>query len=311
MRYASAPPFRQALEARLAAASRAGGPSLARLRKEVAFDRLLARLVAVAPDRWILKGALALDYRFGDRARSTRDVDLAVAGDEASATPDLLAAQAADLDDFFNFAIERTGTLDRIADGAAVRYHVVAELAGRTFDAFVLDVGFDPPDGVEPDRLRGPALLAFAGIDPVVVPALPLEFGVAEKVHAYTRAYGDRMLASTRVKDLVDLVLIAGEAGLDVRRLREALEVTFDRRATHPLPARLPRPRPTGACPTAECAATSDLNRTSGPGTNWRPPSSIPCSPARSSQGHGILPPGAGGRERRSVGCDDRRRRAR
>ncbi|MEO5965960.1 MAG: nucleotidyl transferase AbiEii/AbiGii toxin family protein [Candidatus Limnocylindrales bacterium] len=242
MRYASAPPFREALETRLGAASRSGGPSLARLRKEVVFDRLLARLVAVAPDRWILKGALALDYRFGDRARTTRDVDLAVRGDEASASADLLAAQAADLGDFFSFAIERTGTLDRVADGAAVRYHVVAELAGRTFDAFVLDVGFDPPAGVEPDRLHGPDLLGFASIDPVVVPALPLEFAVAEKVHAYTRAYGDRRLGSTRVKDLVDLVLIAGEASLDARRLREALEVTFAHRATHPSPARLPRP---------------------------------------------------------------------
>ncbi len=242
MRYASAPRFRQALESRLGAVSRAGGPSLVRLRKEVVFDRLLARLVAVAPDRWILKGALALDYRFGDRARTTRDVDLAVAGDEASATADLLAAQAADLGDFFAFAIERTGALDRLVDGAAVRYHVVAELAGRTFDEFVLDVGFDPPAGVEPDRLRGPALLAFAGIEPVLVPALPLEFGVAEKVHAYTRAYGDRTVASTRVKDLVDLALIAGEAALDGRRLRAALQVTFDRRATHALPARLPRP---------------------------------------------------------------------
>ena len=195
MRYASAPPFRQALEARLGTASGAGGPSVARLRKEVVFDRLLARLVAVAPDRWILKGALALDYRFGDRARTTRDIDLAVAGDEASATADLLAAQAVDLGDFFSFAIERTGALDRLADDAAVRYHVVAELAGRTFDEFVLDVGFDPPAGVEPDRLHGPDLLAFAGIDPVVVPALPLEFGVAEKVHAYTRAYAEQLQA--------------------------------------------------------------------------------------------------------------------
>lgn len=242
MRYASAPPFRQALETRLSAASRSGGPSLARLRKEVVFDRLLARLVAEAPDRWILKGALALDYRFGVRARTTRDIDLAVDGDEASATADLLAAQAADLDDFFGFVIERTGALDRLVDGAAVRFHVVAELAGRTFDEFVLDVGFDPPAGVEPDRLRGPDLLAFAGIEPVVVRALPLEFGVAEKFHAYTRVYGDRTVASTRVKDLVDLVLIATEAALDGRRLRAALEVTFDRRATHPLPARLPRP---------------------------------------------------------------------
>jgi hypothetical protein len=242
MRYASAPPFRQALEARLGAASRAGGPSLARLRKEVAFDRLLARLVAVAPDRWILKGALALDYRFGDRARTTRDVDLAMRGDEASTTADLLAAQALDLGDFFSLAVERTGDLDRLGDGAAVRYHVVAELAGRVFDEFVLDVGFDPPAGVEPDRLHGPDLLAFAGIDPVVVPTLPLEFAVAEKVHAYTRSYGERSLASTRVKDLVDLVLIAGEAALDARRLREALEVTFDHRATHPRPPRLPGP---------------------------------------------------------------------
>ena len=165
-----------------------------------------------------------------------------MAGDEASAAADLLAAQAVDLGDFFSLAIERTGTLDRLTDGAAVRYHVVAELAGRTFDEFVLDVGFDPPAGVAPDRLRGPDLLAFAGIGPVVVPALPLEFAVAEKVHAYTRAYGDRMLASTRVKDFVDLVLIAGEAALDARRLRAALDVTFNHRATHPLPARLPRP---------------------------------------------------------------------
>lgn len=242
MRYASAPFFRQALEARLAAASRDGGPSLARLRKEVAFDRLLARLVAVAPDRWILKGALALEYRFGERARTTRDVDLAMRGDETAATADLLAAQALDTGDFFSFAIERTGSVGRHDDGSAVRHHVVAELAGRIFDAFVLDIGFDPPAGLEPDRLRGPDLLAFAGIDPVDVPALPLEFAVAEKLHAYTRSYGDRGRASTRVKDLVDLVLIAGKANLDARKLREALDATFERRATHPLPPRLPAP---------------------------------------------------------------------
>ena len=37
---------------------------------------------------------------------------------------------------------------------------------------------------VDPDRLRGPDLPAFAGIDPVVVGALPLEFAIAEKVQA-------------------------------------------------------------------------------------------------------------------------------
>ncbi len=260
MRYASAPAFRQALDVRLGALSRDTGRSLVRLRKEVAFDRLLARLVVAAPDRWLLKGALALDYRFGDRSRTTRDIDLATTGDEASATADLLAAQAIDLGDFFTFIIERTGALDRLADAAAVRYHVAAELAGRTFDEFVLDVGFDPPIGVEPARLRGPDLLAFAGIEPVEVPALPLEDQVAEKVHALSRGYGDGSHPSPRVKDLVDLVLIAAEAEPDADRLREAMERTFARRASHPLPVALPRPPADWRVPYGRMARTIGLD---------------------------------------------------
>ena len=82
MRYASAAAFRRALETRLLAQSRNGGVSLIRLRKSVAFDRLLARVFAVAPDRWVLKGGLALDYRLGARARTTMDIDLAGPGGE-------------------------------------------------------------------------------------------------------------------------------------------------------------------------------------------------------------------------------------
>ena len=118
MRYASAGALRRALDMRLATHARETGRSVVRLRKGVAFDRLLARLFAVAPERWVLKGALALDYRFGDRARTTKDVDLACAGDEASTTGDLLAAQAVDLGDFFGFAIERTSALDRMVGGS-------------------------------------------------------------------------------------------------------------------------------------------------------------------------------------------------
>ena len=124
MRYASAAAFRRALEDRLLAQSQQTGRSLARLRKEVVFDRLLARLLAVAPGRWVLRGGLALDYRFGDRARTTRDIDLAMAGGEEGATTALLAAQAADLGDFFGFAVERTAELDELQEGAAVRYRV-------------------------------------------------------------------------------------------------------------------------------------------------------------------------------------------
>jgi len=187
-RYSSAEAFRRALETRIASMSRQSGRSLARIRKEIVFDRFLARLVEVAPGKWVLKGGLALDYRFGDRARTTKDIDLATAGGEAGATTDLLAVQAADVGDYFVFAIERTNQTDDPDGGFAVRYHVRVELAARIFDEFVLDVGFDPPD--EADELQGPNLLEFAGLPPVVAPAIPLELQVAEKVHAYSRTYG-------------------------------------------------------------------------------------------------------------------------
>jgi hypothetical protein len=81
MRYASAGACRRALEDRLNQQARAARKQEVRLRKGVVFQRLLARLMAVAPDRWILKGGLALDFRLPDRPgarpRVTKDMDLA------------------------------------------------------------------------------------------------------------------------------------------------------------------------------------------------------------------------------------------
>lgn len=226
------------MEQRLLDRSRATGESLVRLRKTVVFDRLLARLSAAAPGRWVLKGALALDFRLRQRGRTTKDLDLVRRDDEEAATNDLLAAQAVDLGDFFVFSVEKVGR-PRDAEGDAVRYRVRAELGGRLFEEVRADVGFTDPLRWRPERLRGTDLLAFAGIEPAEVPALPLEQQVAEKVHAYTRTYGGGQ-ASSRVKDLVDLVLVKTSMGVEAARLREALEVTFASRGGQPLPAKLP-----------------------------------------------------------------------
>jgi hypothetical protein len=106
VKYRTSAAFRTALEARLKAAQH-GGVGLARLRKRVVFERLLARLYAVAPDAWVLKGGFALELRLGAQARTTKDiyVDWAVGEDEAVGL--LLDAVAVTLDDRFEFAIER------------------------------------------------------------------------------------------------------------------------------------------------------------------------------------------------------------
>ncbi len=239
MRYTSAAAFRAALEQRLLNQSRETGTSLVRLRKTVVFDRLLARLVAVAPGRWVLKGALALDFRLGTRSRTTKDMDLARHDDGDAATADFIAAQAIDLGDFFTLVIERSRDLAE-GPGGAIRYHVRAELAGRLFEEANVDVGFGDPLPTSPDPVRGPDLLSFAGIPSAEVPALPLEQHVAEKVHAYTRNYGPGV--NTRVKDLVDLALIQSFVGLDPRLLRTSLERTFEGRGLQALPGALPAP---------------------------------------------------------------------
>ena len=76
MSYQTGQAFRRALEARLLNQSIQGAVSLVRLRKLVAFDRFLARLLAVRPDGWMLKGGLALQLRLGQRARTTKDIDV-------------------------------------------------------------------------------------------------------------------------------------------------------------------------------------------------------------------------------------------
>jgi hypothetical protein len=241
VRYTTAAAFRTALEQRLLAAARQRDIPLVRLRKLVAFERLLARLRVVAPDRWILKGAVALHLRLGARFRSTKDMDLGRWDNERAATDDFIAAQQVDLGDYFRFTVEKSAKLDELLEGTAVRYLVSSHLAGRRFEELTVDVGFGDPLVVEPERLRGPDLLSFAEIEGTEVPVLPLEQHVAEKVHAYTRGYaGGR--PSTRVKDLVDLVLILSLFPFGAARLRSALDETLGARGTHPVPSALPPP---------------------------------------------------------------------
>jgi len=241
LRYATAAAFRTALETRLLAGSRNGTESITRLRKHVVFDRLLARLLLDPDNHWVLKGGLALDYRFGSRARTTKDADLTGPDSESRATSALIAVQSVDLGDFFEFEVQRTGHLDQIREGAAVRYRVRAFLAGRLFEEGIVDVGFGLAPIWEPELIIGRNLLSFAGIEPVTAPTLPLELQVAEKVHAYTGTYGEGV-GSTRVKDLVDLAMIAQTSAMDGDRLATALRVTFDQRGRQALAKDLPAP---------------------------------------------------------------------
>ena len=67
--YRSGAAFRRALEERLRSRSLDAGVPLVRLRKTVAFDRILARLIQLQPDRWILKGGFAIQFTPGGQSQ--------------------------------------------------------------------------------------------------------------------------------------------------------------------------------------------------------------------------------------------------
>lgn len=73
--YMDAGSFRQALEARLNKMAKAQGADIQRLRRQVAFDRLLCRLFCYADSPWLLKGGYAMELRL-EESRTTRDIDL-------------------------------------------------------------------------------------------------------------------------------------------------------------------------------------------------------------------------------------------
>jgi hypothetical protein len=239
MKYESGSAFRRALEERLRNRNIQSGIPLVWLRKLVVFDRFLARLFTLYPDKWVVKGGLALQLRLGGKARTTKDIDVLALAYRSDIYPALRDAGTLDLEDWFLFEVEKParGSAD---DFGGLRFQVRAILDGRAFETFHIDVGEGDPVLEAPENLPTPDLLKFADIQPTIVPCYPLTQQIAEKLHAYTRSHPSG--ESSRVKDFTDMLLIAQMGTINGAKLSEALLATFNGRRTHPMPTQLPDP---------------------------------------------------------------------
>jgi len=266
--YKTAQAFRAALEDRLKQMAKGNAAELVRLRRHVAFDRLLARFFAEANPPWILKGGYTFELRSRQKSRVTRDMDLSVpipvaikAGsdlDQIDRVKILLQKSALhDLHDWFEFRVgEPMHDLDAAPYGGA-RFPIEVRMANRRFATFHLDVGLGDAVVSAPEWLVAHDFLGFAEISPPRVAVLPREQQFAEKIHAYTLPRGDR--GNTRVKDLVDLVLLIQLGLPNAAQVKVALTATFERRQTHPIPIALALPPEAWQAQYADLAAECDL----------------------------------------------------
>jgi len=246
-KYATAGAFRRALEERLKRASLTDQIDPNRLRRQVSFDRLLARLFREEPAPWVLKGGYALELRF-KAARSTVDIDLTVQRVETTAAGGdtnqviramLQSAAGISLGDWFEFTVGPASMDLTAAPYGGARYPVEVRMDERTFARFHLDAGVGDVVMRPLEMIVCRDWLGFAGIESSRVLMIAREQQLAEKIHAYTLP---RNAANSRVKDLVDMALLIGSGDLDKRRILEALRLTFERRGTHDLARLVPPP---------------------------------------------------------------------
>jgi hypothetical protein len=118
------------------------------------------------------------------------------------------------------------------------RWSLAVNLGTKRFASLTLDIGIEETSFRRPDVVRGPDLLSFAGISRTAVRVIPVEYHLAEKLHAYSCIYANER-ESTRVKDLLDIVLLAGHHPISREDLSAAIHDVFGSRSTHAIPDRL------------------------------------------------------------------------
>jgi len=127
--------------------------------------------------------------------------------------------------DYFSFEVEPSAETV-IEELGVLRFTIRSRLDNRLFETFHIDVGIGVPVIGAIEYLETTDLLTFAEIEPTCVPCYPITQQIAEKPHAYTQTYGSG--ASSRVKDFVELLLLAELGEFSSRELGKAIAATFE-----------------------------------------------------------------------------------
>lgn len=212
------------------------GLGVRRIRQRISAMAFLGALERVreadSPTRFLIKGGMACELRFQDKARATRDVDAIFRGSLDELLADLDAAFTAPYSGFsFNYAQP-----EAVRETGAHRFDVKLAYESRSWATLRVEVS--PPEGRAYEAESVPALNVreFGLTGPTEVACLSLRFQIAQKIHACTERFPDR--ENDRVHDLIDLQLME-ELIEDYGRVNPACIEVFNLRRAHAWPPTL------------------------------------------------------------------------
>ncbi|MFE2718901.1 nucleotidyl transferase AbiEii/AbiGii toxin family protein [Streptomyces mirabilis] len=211
------------------------------LRRSFFFQRLAARVFVADPSGWMIKGGQALLLRYSTDARLSKDIDIQRADSSASideAVQALREAAALDLKDHLTFVPTRLEPHGDESGGARQSFDV--QLGVRKSESIRVDlvVGRSPTAVPEVARLK-PAVPMPWPVDWPEVRLYPVVDHTADKICAMYEWRGT--VASSRFRDLADLLLISQRETVDAAQAQHALRTEAARRMAGGALLRLPR----------------------------------------------------------------------
>lgn len=212
-----------ALEMAIKAAAKASEQDTNRAIARFYHHRLLCRVFSEPDSPFILKGGLGMLARTLD-ARHTKDIDLTTSKlDPDEAVSELNRLARKDMSDFVSFMPRGWRTIkedDEYRDGYTVSYD--AYLGAKKMQTVSVDLVSDQIECMAPELIDPVDRITVSGIKTVPYPLYPSENAVADKLCGIIERHDGR--PSSRVKDLVDIVLYATTENFANQKLALALQ---------------------------------------------------------------------------------------
>lgn len=186
------------------------------------FHRFLCRVFRDPRSRFALKGGQGALARTID-AQATRDIDLMTQEtDVHDAVEELKKLASADLTDFVTFSFDRAEPIkagDEYRRGVKVRF--VPMLGGKRLQPISIDLVIDEIAGPDPDIVTPADRLLIEGLPTFDYRVCRVECALADKLLAMIETHDGK--PSSRVKDLVDVIVYARACEIDCKTLADAV----------------------------------------------------------------------------------------